>query len=351
MVCACAHTLTHVSALCLVTATLSVGRYPIGNGEFFCPGARSETCYTLTCSADVIGSGSGEVGSGSGELGSGSGSGSGDMFGSDGAGSGSGSGELGSGSGSSPSGSGELGSGSGELGSGSGELGSGSGSEPSLSTFCAPPAQLLSAVVAGFVCSTGDLNSALGHTEAQCSDAGGAWNPYTCRDVANYAASQDSDTSAITSFWHGRCCSGGDLGSGSGEPGSGSGEPGSGSGESATVTLRAWTDASQRTELTDAPWPLVRATPSGCFGVPELGVFSIAVCDMENGFVWWRNFADSACTQLTWSSRGGPFGTWCFSAALPLSHLGSHVCGAYAWCAHARIRSLMFPPSASSQLR
>ena len=223
--------------------------------------------------------------------------------------------------------------------------------EPSLSTFCSPPAQLLSAVVAGFVCSTGDLNSALGHTEAQCSDAGGAWNPYTCRDVANYAASQDSDTSAITSFWHGRCCSGGDLGSGSGEPGSGSGELGSGSGESATMTLRAWTDASRRTELTDAPWPLVRATPSGCFGVPGTGIFHIAVCDMENGFVWWRNFADSACTQLTWSSRGGPFGTWCFSAALPLSHLGSHDCGAYAWCAHARIRSLMFPPFASSQLR
>ena len=232
-------------------ATMEVGTYPIGNGEFFCPGARSETCYTLTCSADVIGSGSGEVGSGSGELGSGSGSGSGDMFGSDGAGSGSGSGELGS-------------------GSGSGEPGSGSGSKPSLSPFCSPPAQLLSAVVAGFVCSTGDLNSALGHTEAQCSDAGGAWNPYTCRDVANYAASQDSDTSAITSFWHGRCCSGGDLGSGSGEPGSGSGEPGSGSGESATMTLRAWTDASRRTELTDAPWPLVRATPSGCFGVPAV---------------------------------------------------------------------------------
>ena len=119
----------------------------------------------------------------------------------------------------------------------------------------------------------------------------------------------------------------------------------------ATMTVRRWTNSSRLTEITEPPWPLVVATPSGCFGVPELGVFSIAVCDMENGFVWWRNFADSACTQLTWSSRGGPLGTWCFSAALPLSHLGSHDCGAYAWCAHARIRSLMFPPSASSQLR
>ena len=36
---------------------------------------------------------------------------------------------------------------------------------------------------------------------------------------------------------------------------------------------------------------------------PELEAF-IAVCDMENGLVWLRSFADSACSQLTWSSRG-----------------------------------------------
>jgi hypothetical protein len=115
---------------------MSVGTYPIGNGEFFCPSLSSDACYTITCTTDEIGSGSGEMGSGSGELGSGSGFGSGDLIGSDGVGSGSGSGDV------------------------------GSGSEASPSPFCAPSAQFLPAVPAGFVCSRGDLNSAHGNTEA-----------------------------------------------------------------------------------------------------------------------------------------------------------------------------------------
>ena len=178
------HVLTHVSTLCLVAATMSVGTYPIGNGEFFCPSLSSDACYTITCTTDEIGSGSGEMGSGSGELGSGSGFGSGDLIGSDGVGSGSGSGDV------------------------------GSGSEASPSPFCAPSAQFLPAVPAGFVCSRGDLNSAHGNTEAHCSDAGGTWFPYDCQDVANHiAALPESESSGAKGFWQGMCCSGGDLGS------------------------------------------------------------------------------------------------------------------------------------------
>ena len=141
-------------------------------------------------------------------------------------------------------------------------------------------------------------------------------------------------------------------GSGSGETGSGSGELGSGSGgdissgsgtgsgdvigdvdlgSTATIILRAWTDSSRLTETTDAPWPIVRATPSGCFKLaPGSDSFHIAVCDMASGLVWFRNFADSACTQLTWSSRGehDPNGT-CFSVALSWSHLGTRACRAH----------------------
>ena len=118
----------------------------------------------------------------------------------------------------------------------------------------------------------------------------------------------------------------------------------------ATITVRVWTNSSRLTEITEPPWPLVVATPSGCFEFPELGFFSIAVCDLVNDAIWWRNYADSNCTQLVWSSRGDHDSalrgsTRVSQAALSLSHRGARVSWAYSFgaraCAHVMIALLV----------